>query len=421
MKLLRKTIVNFVIYAVLVVIISTPVFYFTIQRLFTEEMDEFLQLRKKELLTTRQNLKSENDIRLFTKMDTDVDLHPVSSASQVKDSIYTVIYYDSLNHENQPFRELLTTIEINQKPYRLIIRESIVTNEDLIESIVIVQGTILIILLAGLLIINSLQAKKIWKPFYSLLKQLELYQLDKSPEIKLTASKIREFQDLNKSIQTLIQNNYLVFQQQKEFTENASHEMQTPLAVFQSKLELLLQTHPLSEEQAGIVQELYKAVKKLKQLNKSLLLLAKIENQQFPQKEKIILEKELRLILEQFDEQISRKNLYIQTGFKEETQLLASRPLLEVLLRNLISNAIRHSNLDSKIQISTKNNLLIIRNEGEGTQINAEKIFDRFSKFSKNQEGIGLGLAISQAICKQNHWDIHYTSENNVHVFSVHF
>ncbi len=119
-------------------------------------------------------------------------------------------------------------------------------------------------LIAGVLcvalVVVRLISRRMWKPFDETLDRIEQFKLEDEKLPTLPDSDIQEFKRLNAALDTLMKNNLASYRSQKEFTENASHELQTPLAIFQSKLDLLLQQPDLTEPQAEIIQSLYQVL-----------------------------------------------------------------------------------------------------------------------------------------------------------------
>ena len=337
------------------------------------------------------------------------------------DSVYDLQMLDSLSNKFLPGRSLASHFIINQESYSLQIRVSMVDKISLLKKIVFALIVLLIVLLLGLLVINRALAKKIWKPFYSTLKRLGDYRLDKQAELKLEHSAITEFNDLNRTIEELTARNYRTYSSQKEFIENASHEIQSPLAVLQSKLELLMQTKPLNEEQAGLITDLANASKRMSRLNKSLILLTKIENDQFLEKEILSVKDILQKLLQQYEFQINQKS--IQCTFENEADITikANKTLIEILISNLLSNAIRHNVQDGSIKILLQAKRLVIQNSGKPSSLDPQKIFQRFQKDSADSDSIGLGLEIVKKICTMNHYSIEYRFTDQLHTFSVRF
>lgn len=418
MRLLNRTVINYLIYAMVVVLVSIPAFYLVIDGLFTRDVDETLLLRKQEVQYRIKNIRSDEDIRLWEKLDGDIQL--TSTDKSLPDSIYSIIHHDSLANEMEPYRVLSSAILIHNKPYHLVLRISLVESDDLITAIVFAQVVLLIILLSGLIIINGMVSRRIWKPFYSTLEKLKQFEMDKNPVMQLDRTRVKEFEDLNRTIKQLADKNYQVYLYQKEFTENASHEMQTPLAVFQAKLDLLLQSR-LSEEQALLIQPLLDSATRLNRLNKGLVLLAKIDNHQFIETEPVEITGLTLQLIGQFRDQIERKGLRLQTHWDELIAIPFNKTLLEMLFSNLIANAIRHNNDGGDIEIRARKSNWTISNSGPALSIPAEKIFDRFQKGNQNPSSLGLGLAIVKRICDNAGWTINYHFMENRHILILRF
>ena len=292
--------------------------------------------------------------------------------------------------------------------------------QDMLAGIVLQFGLIMAVLLVSLILMLKLISKKLWNPFDDTLKRIEYFSLEKGTLPQFTKSNIKEFNRLNSVLTQLIENNLRSYKTQKEFTENASHELQTPLAVFQTKLDLLLQQPNLTEQQAKIVESLYDVSARLARLNKNLLLLAKIDNRQYTQMESIdivqLIEKVLPLLSE-FTHGIK---------IKEELQVAsltvkANKVLLESLINNLVVNAVRHNIANGDVSIIIKSNQLIISNTSSVGMLNKELLFERFHRSSEKIKGNGLGLAIAKAICDFHGWDFDYQYKTDRHEFIVTF
>ena len=344
MKLLNRSIRSYIIYSIIIILIAVPVFYFVIQTIVHEEVDEGLVAQKEVVVQRLEKLP--DSLRLHGATAIDIELVPASSLHR-KDSFYNITLFDIISKENIPYRVVEGGVMLDGKAYTLRLKRSLIDNDDLIQSIVLVMAILIVLIIAGFLIINRVISKKIWKPFYATVNTLNEYDLEKNelPQFKKTA--IDEFSDLNNSISALIKRNYTVFQSQKEFTENAAHEMQTPLAILQGKLELLMQTEPFNTEQAGLISDLADANQRMNRLNRSLILLTKIENNQFIEKEKISLGDTVEKMIEQYSYLAGLKIISFDKQAVISAAVEMNRTLLEVLVSNLITNAIRHSPADA--------------------------------------------------------------------------
>ena len=418
MKLLGRTFRNYLLYSTLLLLVCVPLFYFFIRQLFVKEMEEELFHHKQNFQNTATYIVTDKDLKIYQLLNEEFLL---TEASQwpIRDSLFSYKAYDSVEHEIIPYRALKCGITIQDKNYQLIIRESIVGDIDLIERIVIIQISLLVFLLAGFILINQNLSKKIWSPFYVILEKLKQYQIDKDTEIKLPSSNTTEFEDLRITVEQLVSKNRNAYLSQKEFTENASHELQTPLAIFRSKLELLMQTHNITSEQADLISDLSNTNDRIARLNKNLLLLSKIENNQFPSKQLVLLKEAVDKTLSLYKEKTEGKKIKITVTDKTETKVNVNPALLDILLSNLISNALKHSTEESEVKIQIETNSLLISNPGEPLK-NPEKLFQRFNRESRISIGSGLGLAIVKEICDVEGFKILY-SYTTQHCFQIKF
>ena len=252
------------------------------------------------------------------------------------------------------------------------------------------------------------------------LKQIEDFSLESGVIPPLADSNIKEFTRLNHALNRLMENSVKSYKTQKEFTENASHELQTPLAIFQSKLDILLQQPDLTESQAEMIQGLYQVSNRLARLNRNLLLLARIDNKQYNQMDSIdlvITLKELSPFLESLTEGITLHQSFQHPFFIVK----GNKILLESLINNLVVNAVRHNTPGGDISITLQDNRFIISNTSEEGALDPRLLFNRFYRPSEKIKGNGLGLAIVKAICDYHGWQIGYQYQNNRHYFIVQF
>jgi signal transduction histidine kinase len=211
----------------------------------------------------------------------------------------------------------------------------------------------------------------------------------------------------------------VAYREQKEFTENASHELGTPLAICRTKLELLAQTKELTEEQAELVESLLEATDRITRLNKDLVLLSKIENRQFIEIEEIDLRATVMKALEAYNRQIEEKHLFLKCNISEGV-VSANAALFELIIFNLISNAVRHATQGGAVIINGRKEYLRISNDGPPLQ-HPEKIFQRFHRESRNSLGTGLGLSIVKKACEVSGFSIEYKYVPGMHDFKVCF
>jgi signal transduction histidine kinase len=359
-----------------------------------------------------------SDITLWNKFNRHGLILP--SHTVTKDSLFTKNYFDPLENENEPYRELNSPIIIEGKSYTYTARINLIEKGDIVKSIAFLFLLIITILMIGVLLIVKISSRKLWKPFYDALDQIQGFELDKNKTPKFSTTEVEEFNQLNNSLSKLIEKNISIYKSQREFVENAAHELQTPLALFQSKIDNLLQLK-LSEEQSAIVSFLNNDVSRLNRLNKNLLLLSKIENKNYLEQSIVVLNDYIKKNLEFFTEQAQAKNITIETEFTTELSITGNASLIEVLINNLFLNAIRHNEKNGKIIIRIGDNRLTLLNTGQQTPLVVDNVFNRFSKANPSSQGNGLGLAIITKIAALNQWRIRYTFENQLHCFTVDF
>ncbi len=264
--------------------------------------------------------------------------------------------------------------------------------------------------------------RKLWLPFDDTLKKTERFNLAQGELPQFMETDIIEFNRLNHSLTQLMERDRETFRIQKEFTENASHELQTPLAIIRSKLDLLMQ-EKMNEQQMKLVSDLYQLTMRMSHLSRNLLMLAKIDNAQYKTMESVDVKSLLDESLPMYDVLLNDTTIQLDDKRKHQKTVRANQPLLESLLKNLIVNAIRHSSVGGKIEILLQDDGLMVSNSAIETEgaLDASMLFRRFRSGDVEKKGNGLGLAIVKAICDFHGWTVGYTFADGKHCFSVHF
>lgn len=405
----------------LILALSIPFFYWMIEKLYVEDVDESIMLRKREFLAKNSSFLTINDITAWNRFNRDTRILPDTVITKPKDRIIQEIFYDEMMPEWEPYRVLYTNVDIGQQQYVLMIRLNLVESEDLIKTLTWVYCGLVFALLIIIFFLTRFISNRLWHPFYDTIDKIKEFNIEQHPLPVFRSTPIVEFRQLNKGLNKLIRENLKAYQGQKEFTENAAHELQTPLAVFQSKLDMLLQEPSLNKNQAEILQSLYEAASRLSRVNKNLLLLAKIENNQYTSLEDVNVKCLINEVLPYFSGQALSRNLAICADINEAPTLHACKPLVEIMINNLILNAIGHNSMNGSIAIKASAKQLIISNTGEQQKLNSESLFKRFAKFSKSSSSSGLGLSIVKQICQRQNWQIHYQYKEDKHNFTVTF
>ncbi|MGX5818672.1 sensor histidine kinase [Chitinophaga lutea] len=406
MKLLNKTVQRYFLFSVILLLVAIPIFYWVLNRIVIANVDTRLIATKTQLIPQLRMMQVKPGERLPEMGDVTIER---AAPSHRGDSLYTADAY----------RLLSSRLEINRETYHIQIRSSLANHQKLIASIIILQATLLICLLAGLLLINRGLSRKIWAPFFKTLEKLRHYKVDQPAPLALGGSSVSEFAELNTAVEQLAERSRQAFISQKEFAENASHELRTPLAVFQSKLELLMQTDPLTEEQAVLITDLLSASRRMARLNKGLVLLTRIQNGQFPDTEPVSIKASVQHLLGQYRPQLDQQRLTLQEDWHDDITVSANPTLIEVLLGNLLANAVRHNVPGGNVLVRLRDGILTIQNTGRQQALDGERIFRRFARDSRDEESMGLGLEIVRKIADLYGFEVTYAYEHPLHTFRL--
>lgn len=328
-------------------------------------------------------------------------------------------FIDSRSGKVESGRAVVGTVRLNNKNYKVVIAESKESTEYLVQIIGFITMILAVLLIAAVFFTNKYILKGLWKPFYSVLSQLKAFTITGNIQGAEDEIKVEEFKELRDVVYTMADRAVKDYQTLKSFTENASHEMMTPIAVMTSKLDLLIQDESLNESQYEQLSELYIANNRLSKLNQSLLLLVKIDNRQINDVTEIDLKRAIEEKIKQFTEILKNKELNLKHTLQNKS-IKGSVYLIDILLNNLFGNAIRHNVRGGQITITLNDKTLTFENTGKPDPLDGTKIFDRFAKDSSS-EGTGLGLAIAKNICLSYNFDLTYQFKPPLHCFTVTF
>ncbi|MBK9453282.1 MAG: HAMP domain-containing histidine kinase [Bacteroidetes bacterium] len=419
-KLLTQTLRANMLVSALILIVSIPLFFRITEGLAVEDSDEALQLRKKEFLHYTLPTLQLDEIAFWNKVNRDVTILP-EDQNLKRDSVFGQFFYDTLDAENEPYRVLLTPVTIEGRPFTFMARMNQIESEDFLNSITQLFVAVILMSLLGMYLITRWQSKRLWRPFYDTLTVMENFEIEKSQFIELGGSKTLEFERLNLVLRKLMEKNRRAFALQREFVDSAAHELQTPLAIMQTQIDMMMQRQDLNEAQGEMLENLESSISRLQRLNKNLLLLSKMESQVYAANEDISVTAILKSLLPFFQEQAIAQQIAFKTTVSEDLRLMANPALLEIAVSNLLLNAIRHNVFQGTVEIQLVKGKLRVTNTGIGEALPQEEVFQRFSKISSKSKGNGLGLSVVKKIADLNHWQLSYCFEDQKHVFSLDF
>lgn len=421
-KLLNKPLKTFIAFTCIVLACSIPAYFYLVESIWLDELDDHHQLLKEQIQTRFSATAPEdlgNKVKLWNEIQSTSQLLPTSHIR--KDSVY-ISEREMMDHgvvELERFRGLSSTFLLEGKPYVISIETNVEEVHETVFAISAITCLFILLLITGFILLNRRLSKRIWMPFTDTLEKLKRFDLNSTNAIDFSETDIQEFSELNETLVKLIDNNIHVYKQQKEFTQNASHELQTPLALLKTKVDLLIQDASLTAEQRKIIESLDNSISRVTRINKNLLLLAGIENKNY-QSEDVDLSTVVKTLAEAFKDFAQDKGCNISSNVKEGIKIKANESLVEILVSNLLSNTVRHCLLKSGISVTLNEQGLSVSNEGK-SKLDEANLFGRFISATTDNPGTGLGLAIIKEICDKYGWHVTYSFTGNRHIFSVLF
>ena len=403
---------------IVILLISSVCYYFILHRVLIYQLDKDLRIEQKEII---QHITKTGELpETSNYKDQQISFQP-TSLSQFQDKYSTEDIYNRREDETESFRSIHFLVSEGGKHFIATVKKSQQETEDIIRMILAITLFIIIILLLILFISNRFFLGNLWKPFRNTLHQLNEFNFSSRNTIALQKTDIDEFKELNETVLFMTQKVTKDYQTLKSFTENASHEIQTPLAIIKNKVELLSQSENLTENQIHVLQGLNDAAARLSRLNQSLLLLTKIENLQFDDVDKINFSCMLNRYLDNFEELAEAKGLKISKNINENIFLMMNESLAEILISNVISNSIKHNVYEGTIIVELDHTSFRVSNSGREPAGDTNEFFHRFKKESSSGDSLGLGLSIVKTIADVYSFRVSYIYKNGYHIVEVSF
>lgn len=420
MKLLNHTLKYLSITLFVIISIWAAIFYINMLDEVYDSLDDGLDNYKLLIINKAGEDSTILSKTEFAESNYEIREIPEAIALQRKDTHVDTLMYMVNEEDYEPVRMLTSAFRMNNRYYELKVIASMVEEDDLIEDLLYSLIWLYLAMIASILLVNNFLLRKTWKPFYVLLEQLRGFKLGKDPMLTPAETKVKEFKELNEAVSLLINRSLETYHGQKQFIENASHELQTPLAISINKLELLTEKEDMDEANLMAVGQVIQTLERLTRLNKSLLLLSKIENKQFQENERVDINAVFKNLIEEFTDFADYKNVTI--SYQEHGQLYAdmSKNLAEIFVTNFLKNAIVHNDSNGWVQVIVNPTSFTITNSGSDVPLDKDKVFQRFQKKSNEKNTTGLGLAIVKAIADLYGLSVTYSYQNG-HQMTVSF
>lgn len=423
-SLIYLTLRRYIIAFIGVMFVGSLVLIFVENAIWQDDVDEILyDLKEKTILTLELNGpemlgKTGQYHSLF---DHDIYVQKLDYHVADSDSLFTTEFFSQIEGHNETVREIVSYANIGGITYRLQFKKEVLDQDKLTTGIVIAQLLIHACFIIVLVYIMRAMSKRQWAPFFNMNKQMRQLKLDNPQPIDTDCKGITEFEELRKSVNILIEDNHKLIEQQKEYTENTMHEMQTPLAVMNNKISELLNT-PLNEEQSKALFSMFRHVKYMSTINKNMLLLSRIEHHQYIADEAVDFKQIVDEYISLMQENVEVSDKHLEYTLENCTLLNCNELLATSICNNLLGNAIKYSASESTIEVKLDRNHFIVRNEGLDKPLNTGLIYQRFVRGDSKKEGTGLGLSIVYEACKQMGYKLRYNYiGESKHEFTIRF
>lgn len=423
MNLLQHTFRRLLLPLLAVVIGWSAVMYLSLRRTVYEDVDEALHSRMVDLLDderlpavdhSRDSLRSATDLYLQAMLSEEARAF---RARYPEGQYSDTLLFDRVEQEDEPFRTLSFVMDAENGPYRITLLASLLNTEELLSSILLNVALLIGAVILVVLVVERALLRKLWAPFHEALDRMRGYRADRGEAPRFSPTPVKEFQELQRSLQELMRANTEQYAVQKEFTDNAAHELHTPIAVAQAKLEELLMLPGLTEEQAALLGPAVESLKRLSAVNKGLLQLARIGNPAQVAAEPVDIGAIARRVVQEQAPLAEFKGLKLDVAGDASPRWRMAPELAEVLVGNLLRNAIGHNLPGGWVRVSLTEHALVVENSGARLERPAQELMARFAR--GGGAGTGLGLAIVQRIAERYRLRVDYQEREGGHRVEV--
>ena len=410
MKLLTKTSLNFISASVLFFLMGSIAMYFSVRNIMAEDLQNRLLQQQNEFIYTAQQNKVTDLVSelVFVQTTENKQLYSFSDTVLIANEKYML------------YRKLDFSYAQNEQDYKVSILLSQSESDKLIMKIVIMNVGFAMLFFMIMFFVNRHSIKSALGVFYSTIRKLEDFEVNQTTTLSLDTAEIEEVKKLNQVFEKMSAQIRQDFISQKEYTENVSHELQTPLAIISSKADELMQADNLSKEQMEQLALLMETTNRLSKINQALIFLTKIDNRFYTEVSTSTINDLIKEKLSLFDDSIKEKNLRLELDLLDITHVYMNPYLAETLIINLIKNGIVHNENGGLLRISFNNKTLSVANSGSVLSFDEKDIFKRFTRSNENKKSLGIGLSIVQRICDLYAFNIAYSYADE-HQFKINF
>ena len=421
MKLLSYTYRKLALLLFLLMAVWGVLFYYAIIDEVVDETDDTLEnygeILTESALHDPSILETEGSLMSFYKFT------PISEEEgrHYRQVFYDATVYIELEDEDEPVRVMCTAFRMpDGQYYELKLMISILERDDMVEAMLWYLGALFLLFLICTSIGIQLVLKGVFRPLHRLLDWLHCIQPGKEVPPLDNPTKIREFRQLSDAALDMGNRSYKAYEEQKQFIENASHELQTPLAIVRGKVELLAESEGMTEQQMEQLDEIYATLGRAVKLNKSLLLLSRIENGQYTEMEDVSVDEILDELLPDLMDIYEHKQVRLIRKREEQPFIIrCNHSLAQILVSNLVKNSLLHNREEGELQVLTTPTSLVIKNTGD-VPLDGEKLFRRFYHgMDGKKDSTGLGLAIARSIALSSSLKLTYEWQDGMHTFRL--
>ena len=421
MKLLSYTYRKLALLLFLLMAVWGVLFYYAIIDEVVDETDDTLENYGEILMESALHdpsiLETEGSLMSFYKFT------PISEEEgrHYRQVFYDATVYIELEDEDEPVRVMCTAFRMpDGQYYELKLMISILERDDMVEAMLWYLGALFLLFLICTSIGIQLVLKGVFRPLHRLLDWLHCIQPGKEEPPLDNPTKIREFRQLSDAALDMGNRSYKAYEEQKQFIENASHELQTPLAIVRGKVELLAESEGMTEQQMEQLDEIYATLGRAVKLNKSLLLLSRIENGQYTEMEDVSVDEILDELLPDLMDIYEHKQVRLIRKREEQPFIIrCNHSLAQILVSNLVKNSLLHNREEGELQVLTTPTSLVIKNTGD-VPLDGEKLFRRFYHgMDGKKDSTGLGLAIARSIALSSSLKLTYEWQDGMHTFRL--